>query len=108
MHTQNQRGEERTPLNRQPKGELRLDFATRSMRVTEVKDISPQGICVRVGSLVNKDESVSVRFQGTSFELQVQGTVAWTTAAAVEAEPADAAYTLGINLVSPTLLHAFL
>jgi hypothetical protein len=103
-----QRSEERTPLNRQPDGELRLDFGTRSVRVTEVRDISPQGICVRIASPVTKDETVSVRFRGKSFDLQVQGVVAWANAIAAEKPATGANYVLGINLVSPTLLHTFL
>jgi hypothetical protein len=109
MQNREQRAEERIALNRPPKGELQLLVGKNAIRVAAVKDISAQGLRVQIGESVAKNQTVCVRFRHESVDLQVNGTVAWTSAGVNEpAGDGGAAYIVGINLVSPMLLHAFL
>jgi hypothetical protein len=110
METQEHRIEQRFALAHQPKGELQLLVGKESIQVAAVKDISQRGIRVLVDTPVEMDETVRVRFHHDPVDFQVNGTVVWSSAGE-DAKPgrlARAAYLVGINLVSPTLLHAFL
>jgi hypothetical protein len=108
MQKRELRGEERIALNRPPKGELTLIVGKKSIRVAAVRDISAQGLRVQIGTPVGKDENVCVSFRHESVDLQVNGTVVWSSAGVDETPGGATAYIVGINLVSPMLLHAFL
>lgn len=108
MHSE-QRKEMRSIFTRQPKGKLQVLLGDRCLDVSEVKDVSPMGIRLEVGSQVNIDENIRVRYLAEIVDLKLNGTVVWNSSSVdgLEEMPKPGAYIIGIKLASPSLLHAF-
>lgn len=62
-----------------PKGKLYLYVDDQCHEVQAVHDVSPFGIGVRIGSAINKGNEVRLRYQYEVNDLQVHGTVIWSS-----------------------------
>ena len=108
MHSE-QRKEMRSIFTLQPKGKLQVLIGDRCIEVSAVKDVSPMGIRLEVGTLMDIGENIRVRYLAEIVDLKLNGTVVWNSSSADESEEMaePSAYIIGIRLASPSLLHAF-
>ena len=108
MHSE-QRKEMRFNFTRQPKGKLQVLLGDQCIDVSAVKDVSPMGIRLEVGTQVDIGENVWVRYLAEKVDLKLNGTVVWNSSSADGSKEiaASNAYMIGINLASPSLLQAF-
>lgn len=108
MHSE-QRKEMRSIFTRQPRGKLQVLLGDHCIDVSAVKDISPMGIRLEVGTQINIDESIRVRYLAEIIDLKLNGTVVWNSGSADDSEEMAEpnAYIIGIKLASPSLLQAF-
>ena len=104
-----QRKEMRSVFTRQPRGKLQVLLNDVCLDVFEVKDVSPMGIRLEVGTQVEISEQIRVRYLAEIIDLRLNGTVVWNSNSADdEQEVVEAgAYIIGIKLASPSLLQAF-
>ncbi len=104
-----QRKEMRSIFTRQPKGKLQVLLDHQCLEVSEVKDVSPMGIRLEIGSQVNIGENIRVRYLAEIVDLKLNGTVVWNSSSADSAGAVaeSGSYIIGIQLASPSLLHAF-
>ena len=104
-----QRKEIRSIFTRQPKGRLHVLLGERSIDVFAVKDVSPLGVRLEVGTQVDIGENIRIRYLTEEIDLKLNGVVIWNSAS-VEATPdveVPDACIIGIKLGSPSLLQAF-
>ena len=96
-------------FTRQPKGKLQVLLGDQCIDVSAVKDVSPMGIRLEVGTQVDIGENVWVRYLAEKVDLKLNGTVVWNSSSADGSKEiaASNAYMIGINLASPSLLQAF-
>ena len=108
MHSE-QRKEIRFNLTGQQKGKLQVLLDDQCLDVSAVKDMSPMGIRVQVGTLVGIGQNIQVRYLSQAVDLKLNGTVVWNSSSADDFEGMEEpdAYIIGIKLASPSLLHAF-
>lgn len=108
MHSE-QRKEMRSIFTRQPRGKLQVLRGDICLDVSEVKDVSPMGIRLEVGTPVDIGENIRVRYLAEIIDLKLNGTVVWNSSSADDSdELAEAnACIIGIKLASPSLLQAF-
>jgi hypothetical protein len=104
-----QRKETRSIFTRQPKGELQVLLGDQCIDVSSVKDVSPTGIRLEVGSQVDIGENIRVRYVTETVDLELNGTVVWNSSSTDGSKEVAAsnAYIIGIMLASPSLLQAF-
>ena len=93
----------------QPKGKLQVLRGDQCIDVSAVKDVSPMGIRLEVGTQVDIGENIRVRYLTDSVDLKLNGTVVWNSNSADGSMQiaASNAYIIGIKLASPSLLQAF-
>jgi hypothetical protein len=104
-----QRGEDRLTLSRQPDG--RLSVLTPFARITamRVRDISRSGISVELERPVSPETPVSIEYVADDIQVSVNGRLAWARQTTPDGEaPAAASYVVGVELFSPGLLLNFL
>lgn len=108
MHSE-QRKEIRSIFTRQPKGKLQVLLGKQCLDVFEVKDVSPMGIRLELGTRIDIDENIRVRYLAEIVDLKLNGTVVWNSSSADSQDEMarPGAYIIGIKLASPSLLHAF-
>ena len=110
MHSE-QRKEMRSVFTRQPRGKLQILLGDQCLDVSAVKDVSPMGIRLEAGTLVDIGESIRVRYLAEIIDLRLNGTVVWNSSSADSDSPEEIAqpnaYIIGIKLASPSLLQAF-
>jgi uncharacterized protein YuzE len=103
------RREERSVFTRQPRGTLQVLAGARSLRVSEVMDMSPMGIRLRVDDHAGIGENILIRYQADGIDLELNGTIVWnsdsTTSAEIDINRNGCI--IGIKLTSPSLLQAF-
>jgi len=104
-----QRKEMRSIFTLQPKGKLQILLGEQCLDVSAVKDVSPMGIRLEVGTPVDIGENIRVRYLAEIIDLRLNGTVVWNSSSAdgSEAVPESNAHIIGIKLASPSLLQAF-
>ena len=109
-----QRKETRSIFTRQPKGKLQVLLGDQCLDVSAVKDVSPMGIRLEVGSPVDIGENIRVRYLAEMVDLKLNGTVVWNSSSAdVSEEIAETnvhvigVHVIGIKLARPSLLQAF-
>ena len=115
-----QRKEMRFIFTRQPKGKLQVLFGDQCIDVSAVKDVSPTGIRLEVGTQVDIGQNIRVRYLTEIVDLKLNGTVVWNSSAADGSKvwnssaadgakeiAASNAYMIGIKLAIPSLLQAF-
>jgi hypothetical protein len=104
-----QRKETRFIFTRQPKGRLQVLLGDQCIDVSPVKDVSPMGIRLEVGTQVDLGENIWVRYLTETVDLKLNGTVVWNSSCAEGSNEiaASNAYMIGIRLASPSLLQAF-
>jgi len=104
-----QRKERRSTSIRQPKGKLQILQDDHCFKVTTVKDLSPRGIRLEVGTQLHIGENIRVWYLTGAVDIKLNGTVVWNSDANVseEQEELPASYIVGIELANPSLLQAF-
>ena len=109
MHSE-QRKEDRSITTRQPKGKLQVIVGDQCHNVFAVKDVSPTGIRLKLGTQVNIGENILVRYLHEKVDLKLNGIVVWNSISSegLEEGASQNAYIIGIKLTSPSLLEAFL
>lgn len=109
MHPEH-RKESRTSAPRQPKGRLQLIVDERRHDVTAVKDISPTGIRLEIGTPVDIGSPILVRYFDGEIDLQLNGIVVWNSASEPGAKnlARPGSFIIGVMLTSPSLLDVFL
>ena len=90
------RREERIAVKQQPKGKFYLYVENRCLDVRAVQDVSPFGAGLYVDNPIDNDTNVRIKYQHESIELEVCGSVAWSTL--VEEAQGPRRYLLGICL----------
>lgn len=100
-----QRKEKRSAFTRQPKGKLQILQADRCIKVTSVKDVSPKGIRLELGTQLNIGENIRVWYLTGAVDLKLNGTVVWNSGNSAAEQ--DEHYIVGIELANPSLLQAF-
>ncbi len=107
MHSE-QRKEIRSIFTLQPRGKLQVLLGEQLLDVSAVKDVSPMGIRLEVGTPVDIGESIRVRYLAEIIDLKLNGTVVWNSGSDGSGEIAESnAHIIGIKLASPSLLQAF-
>ena len=108
MHSE-QRKEMRSIFTRQPRGKLQVLLGDQCLDVSAVKDVSPMGIRLEVGTQVNIGENIRVRYLAEIVDLKLNGNVVWNSSSVDCSEEISEpnAYIIGIKLASPSLLQAF-
>jgi hypothetical protein len=104
-----QRKEMRVIFTRQPEGRLQVLLGDQCIDVSAVKDVSPMGIQLEVGTQVDIGENIRVRYLTETVDLKLNGAVVWNSSSAdgpIVVEAPDA-YIIGKKLASPSLLQAF-
>lgn len=101
------RKQERITLAQQPLGQLTVCVADQHFPVMAVKDISNSGLNVLVDVDIPERTHITVEYADDTVQLDVYGIVAWR-AALPDPALGSSGRILGIELLSPTLLAAFL
>jgi hypothetical protein len=104
------RKQDRKTIAQQPKGRLHLRVGEIVFNVRSVVDVSAQGIRLEMDAPVEINLGVRVRYQSDEVLLELNGTTIWCMKSdQVSARPSDSeTYVIGVKLVNPTLLHAFM
>lgn len=96
------RSETRRPIAPEVIDALRLEIDGNPVPVAAVVNISPNGIGLRITVPLREGSKVEVVYTGEEISLRLPGNVAWTA-------DADASgMTVGVHLLSPSLLHTFI
>jgi hypothetical protein len=104
MTSSEQRREQRVVIESQPLGELWLHAAEQKIPVLKLRDLSPAGARLVIGSSVDVGSSVAIEYKRQEVNLTINGFVIWCEAAPASGAPA--ACLAGISLLSPFLLLA--
>lgn len=102
-----QRKERRSTSIRQPKGKLQVLQDVHCFKVTTVKDLSPRGIRLEIGTQLHIGENIRVWYLTGAVDIKLNGTVVWNSGANDNGEELPASYIVGIELANPSLLQAF-
>ena len=109
MHSE-QRKENRSIAARQPKGKLQVILGEQYHDVSAVKDASPTGIRLKMGTPLDIGENILVRYLDGKLDLKINGIVVWNSISAdgLGAAAESGEYIVGIKLASPSLLEVFM
>lgn len=100
--THDRRSELRRPLDPDIIEAIRLEVAGQPVAVTSVVNVSANGIGLRIAAALPEGSKVEVVYASEEISLRLPGNVAWTA-------DADASgMTIGVHLLSPSLLHTFI
>jgi hypothetical protein len=102
-----QRKERRSTSIRQPKGKLQILQDDHCFKVTTVKDLSPRGIRLEIGTPLHIGENIRVWYLTGAVDIKLNGTVVWNSDGNAADEEELASYIVGIELANPSLLQAF-
>jgi hypothetical protein len=102
-----QRKERRSTSIRQPKGKLQILQDDHCFKVTTVKDLSPRGIRLEIGTPLHIGENIRVWYLTGAVDIKLNGTVVWNSGAITAEEEQPASFIVGIELANPSLLQAF-
>lgn len=100
--THERRSEVRRPLPPDIIEAIRLEIDGQPVGVTSIVNISPTGIGLRITEPLREGSKVEVVYTSDEIALRLPGNVAWT------ADAEGPAMTIGVQLLSPSLLHTFI
>jgi len=108
MHSE-KRKDKRSVVTQQPKGTLQIFLGDQCHPVLAVEDASPTGIRLKTATQVNVGAKILVRYFDEKIDLKVNGVVIWNSISSEggEQRAAPNAFTIGIELASPSLLKVF-
>lgn len=96
-----QRKEIRSAVTQQPHGKLQVLFGEQAIEVDTVKDVSPTGIRLKVGTQIEIGQNIRVRYLTEKIDLKLNGTVVWNSTLGGNTDE----ILIGIKLTSPSLLQ---
>ncbi len=100
------RSQKRYPLAADPECELFVRIGENRYPVKAIRDLSESGISIFLDTPLADSTPVVILYIDDRMQVELKGSVAWCaphTDGAGE-EPVDAAYAMGLKLMSPTML----
>ncbi len=106
---QERRSESRKVLSGPQQGELSVRFQGRELPALAIVDVSPTGVGLLLAEPVPVGTQLEVSYRHDAVEIHMAGIAIWgSRRRSPDGDEARAGYAVGINLVSPTLLHNLL
>jgi hypothetical protein len=111
MADDNNRREERYPLESQPTGQLFLRSVAGRFQIKEIRDISSGGMSIYLNREVAASSKVAIEYADGKAQVEVYGTVVWCSErneGKTHQEQRIDRFVLGIQLLSPLMLYMML